>query len=293
MPKKEALLTLLKEYLEKDEIIEDSIYGLFVCYRQGKWLENREGILILTSKRVLFFSISLSERGYLQEIPYGKITHIFYKRGLLANNGLEIILGRDREINRDSHQLLQKGLEITLEPERAAMTGKFSEAFAKKLSEKVGLELRIIDRRRQERNLVLVILVVVASIAFFRIYNAVVSPRRKKVSSQLFCENGQGKIRTKNKDEEQLSKINGQKLCVEQEECFNKSFDMAERRYGTVVASPNFDAFNDYRMTLYAECESKLFKKYGLTRKEGYKIYEESGCAVIPMPEKYYREYYK
>jgi len=184
MPKKEALLTLLKEYLEKDEIIEDSIYGLFVCYRQGKWSENREGILVITSKRILFFSVGSSGKGYLQEIPYEKITYISYKRGVLANNSLEIILGRDREINRDSHQLLQKGLEITLEPERAAMTGKFSEAFAKKLSEKVGLELRIIDRRRQERNLVLVVLVVVASIAFFRIYNAVVSPRRKKAPPQ-------------------------------------------------------------------------------------------------------------
>jgi len=185
MPKKEALLTLLKEYLEKDEIVEDSIYGLFVYHRQEKELaENREGILVITSKRVLFFSVSWSGKGYLQEIPYEKITHIFYKRGLLANNGLVVILGRDREMNQDSHQLLQKGLEITLEPERVAMTGKFSEAFAKKLSEKVGLELRIIDRRRWERNLVLVVLVVVASIAFFRIYNAVVSPQRKKAPAQ-------------------------------------------------------------------------------------------------------------
>lgn len=189
MPKKEALLTLLKKYLEKDEIIEDSIYGLFVYHRQEKEsAENREGILVTTSKRILFFSVSSSGKGYLQEIPYEKINHISYERGLLTNS-LEIILGRDREINQDSHQLLQKGLEITLEPERVAITGKFSEAFAKKLSEKVGLELRIVDRRRRERNSVLIaliVLIVASSIAFFWSYNVdvVVSPSHKKTSSK-------------------------------------------------------------------------------------------------------------
>jgi len=177
---KEKLLTLL----EKDEVIEDSIYGLFVYHRQEKELaENREGILVITSKRILFFSASWTGKGYLQEIPYEKINHISYKRELLANS-LEIILSRDREINRDSHQLLQKGLEITLKPERIIMRGKFSEAFAKKLSKRVGLELKIIDRRKQERNLVLIVSIVVASIAFFRIYNAVVSPSHKKTSSK-------------------------------------------------------------------------------------------------------------
>lgn len=185
---KEKLLTLLKEYLEKDEIIEDSIYGLFVYHRQEKELaENRKGILVITSKRVLFFSVSSSGKGYLQEIPYEKINHISYKRELLANS-LEIILGRDREINQDSHQLLQKGLEITLEPERVAITGKFSEAFAKKLSEKVGSELRIVDRRRQERNsalIALIVLIVAPSIAFFwSYYNVIVSPSHKKTSSK-------------------------------------------------------------------------------------------------------------
>ena len=88
-----------------------------------------------------------------------------------------------------------------------------------------------------------------------------------------------------------LTRGERRKFCNEQEKCFNKSFDKAERRSGTDIAS--FYAFNDYRMALYAECESELFRTYNLTVDEGYKVYEESGCSVIPMPEKYYNAYYK
>lgn len=52
----------------------------------------------------------------------------------------------------------------------------------------------------------------------------------------------------------------GQKLYDEQEKCSNYSFDRAEQRYGTEVASPHFEAFNHYRMSLYAQCEGKFFQ---------------------------------
>ncbi len=83
----------------------------------------------------------------------------------------------------------------------------------------------------------------------------------------------------------------GKMLCDEQEKCFNYSFDKAERRYGTEVASPDFEDFNHYRMRLYAECESEFFRKHGLRRDEGYEIYRDSGCSVIPMPDGYYKDY--
>ena len=92
--------------------------------------------------------------------------------------------------------------------------------------------------------------------------------------------------------DDELSVTEGRMLCSEQEKCFNKSFDIAEDRYGTGIANPSFDLFNDYRMSIYAECESGLFRKHSIAQKEGYEIYRESGCEVIPMSEKYYRGYY-
>jgi len=164
--KEEKLLNSLQEHLEKDESIEDCIYGLFTYYENGKKDLNsvNNGVLVITSKRCLFFSKSFLGKRYLKELPFEKITHISYTKGLS-----------------------NRTLEVTLGPDKIKMTGNFDEKFGKFLSKKVEIDLAIKDTKVREKIYVTLAAILIGGIIFgvYRAtYRSISSPRSKKATSR-------------------------------------------------------------------------------------------------------------
>lgn len=96
-------MTLVQSHLNENEIIENSLYGMFQ-YQVFGMGSQRKGILVATNERMCFYTKYLGT-GTFKVFDYEKIDSIKVEKGLLT--GKKVVLYHDGE--REVMNLIEEG----------------------------------------------------------------------------------------------------------------------------------------------------------------------------------------